>query len=64
MEPSVENPAQNTQACYGLEVLCANWNPLVAGLGEPAEVCRDFAAELATADADSFLATFYRFQQG
>ena len=45
-------------------MLCASWNPLVAALAEPVEACRELVAELATSDAESFLASFYRSQQG
>jgi hypothetical protein len=64
MEPTLEKPAQDSQAQYSLEVLCASWNPLAATLGEPVEAGRELAAELAAADVDSFLASFYRAQQG
>jgi hypothetical protein len=60
MEPTLEKPAQDPQAQYGLEVLCASWNPLVATLAEPVEACR----ELVAPDVESFLASFYRAQQG
>ena len=63
MEPTLEKPAQDPQAEYGLEVLCASWNPLVAAVAEPVEACRELV-ELAAADVDSFLASFYRAQQG
>ena len=42
MDPTLEQPAQDTQADYGLEVLCASWNPLVTALAEPVEACREF----------------------
>lgn len=64
MDPTIEKPVQDSQATYGLEVLCASWNPLVAALAEPVEACRELVAELATADVESFLASFYRSQQG
>jgi hypothetical protein len=64
MEPTLDKPAQDEQAKYGLEVLCASWNPLVATLAEPVEACRELVAELATVDVEGFLASFYRFQQG
>ena len=63
MDTTPEKPAQGEPAEYGLEVLCASWNPLAAAIAEPVEVCREFAAELATADAESFLAIYYRSQQ-
>ena len=49
---------------YDPEVLCASWNPLVAAVVEPLEACREAVADLGAMDADSFLAAFYRFQQG
>ena len=64
MEPTIEKTAQDVQADYGLEVLCASWNPLVAALAEPVEACRELVAELAVGDVESFLASFYRSQQG
>jgi len=64
MEPMPDKPAQSEQAEYGLEVLCASWNPLAATLAEPVETCRELAAELATVDVEGFLASFYRSQQG
>ncbi len=64
MDPTLEQPEQDIQAEYGLEVLCASWNPLVTALAEPVEACREFVVELATSDAESFLASFYRSEQG
>ena len=64
MDPTLEKPAQSEQDEYGLEVLCASWNPLAATIAEPVAACRELVAELATADAESFLASFYRSQQG
>lgn len=58
------DPAEPRQPAYGPEVLCASWNPLVAAVAEPTEACRDAIAEQAATDAESFLASFYRFQQG
>ena len=64
MEPVLDIVANAEPAQYGLEVLCASWNPLAATLAEPVEACRELVAELAAADADGFLASFYRSQQG
>jgi hypothetical protein len=64
MEPTLDNPALGEPAEYGLEVLCASWNPLAATLAEPVEAGGRLVAELATADVEGFLASFYRFQQG
>ncbi len=64
MDPTLEQLTPDTQADYGLEVLCASWNPLVAAVAEPVEACRELVAEFATVDVESFLASFYRSQQG
>lgn len=64
MEPTLDNRAQGEPADYGLEVLCASWNPLAATLTETAEACGELVAELAAVDVEGFLASFYRSQQG
>jgi len=64
MDPTLDKPAKSEQDEYGLEVLCASWNPLAAAIAEPVVACRELVAELATADAESFLVSFYRSQQG
>jgi hypothetical protein len=64
MEPTLDKLVQGEQAEYGLEVLCASWNPLAAALAEPVEACRELVAELTTVDVEGFLASFYRSQQG
>jgi hypothetical protein len=64
MEPPLDNPPQVEPAEYDLEVLCASWNPLAATLAEPVEASGGLVADLATADVEGFLASFYRFQQG
>jgi len=64
MDSTPDKPAQSEQDEYGLEVLCASWNPRAAPIAEPVVACREFVADLATADAESFLASFYRSQQG
>lgn len=63
MESKLDKAALE-QAEYGLEVLCASWNPLASALAEPVEACRELVNELATADVESFLTSFYRSQQG
>jgi len=62
MDPTLEKPAQTEQEQYDLEVLCASWNPLATAIAEPVAACRELV-ELAS-DAESFLASFYRSQQG
>lgn len=64
MDPTLDKPAQSGQAEYGLEVLCASWNPLAAALAEPVGAYRELIAELAAVDVESFLARFYRYQRG
>jgi len=49
---------------YGVEVLCAGWNPLIACSVEPIEACRSLIADLAGMEVEAFLARVYRFQQG
>lgn len=63
MEPTLEKPAQTEQEQYGLEVLCASWNPLAAAIAEPVAACRELV-ELAASDTETFLSSFYRSQQG
>ena len=64
MEPTTEKPAQGEPLKYGLEVLCASWNPLAATLAEPAEAGRELVVEVPGVDVEGFLASFYRSQQG
>ncbi len=49
---------------YGAEVLCAGWNPaaVIAAL-DPAARVQGQRVEAGVADAESFLALFYRIQQ-
>jgi len=64
MDPTLDNPEQKVQPGYGIEVLCASWTPLATAVAEPVVACHELVAELATIDAEAFLAGFYRFQQG
>jgi hypothetical protein len=64
VEPTTDKSTPGEPREYGLEVLCASWNPLAATLAEPAEVGRELVAEPAGVDVECFLASFYRFQQG
>jgi hypothetical protein len=57
-----EAPAANDEH-YGVEVLCAGWNPLVAAAAEPMGACRSLIAELAGIEVDTFLVRVYHFQQ-
>lgn len=63
MQSDLDNTTQGEPGEYGLEVLCASWNPLAAALAEPLEACQ-LVADVAAADAEGFLASFYRSQQG
>jgi cytidine deaminase len=64
MDEKTAIAAPQAQPQYGLEVLCASWNPLVTAIAEPVGACREFVAELATIDVEGFLSSFYRSQQG
>jgi hypothetical protein len=64
MEPTLDKPTRSEPAEYGLEVLCASWNPLAATVTESAEAGGELAADLATTDVEGFLTSFYRSQQG
>lgn len=64
MKLDFDKTTQGEPGDYGLEVLCASWNPLASALAEPLEACRELVADLAAADAEGFLASFYRSQQG
>ena len=55
---------QDDQAEYGVEVLCASWNPLASALAEPVQAARELITELAGTDVENFLTSFYRSQQG
>lgn len=60
----LDKAAQSAPAKYGLEVLCASWNPSAATMTEQAIAVRVRAADRPAVDADGFLASFYRSQQG
>lgn len=64
MDSTLNKPAQGEPAEYGLEVLCASWNPLVAAIAEPVDAARELIAELTAGDVEAFLARFYRCQRG
>ena len=64
MDEKTAIAAPEAQPQYGLEVLCASWNPVVAAIAEPVGAAREFVAELATIDVEGFLSSFYRSQQG
>jgi hypothetical protein len=49
---------------YGVEVLCASWNPALDTVAKPAgPACRELLTHLAVVDADAFLKQFYRCQK-
>ena len=49
---------------YSLEVLYANWTPMVSTLVEPVMRACAVLADAATTDVDSFLTRFYQSQRG
>ncbi len=49
---------------YGIEVLCANWTPIVAALADPVARARELLADAASTDIEAFLARFYLSQRG
>ena len=64
MDSILNKPAESLPVEYGQEVLCASWNPLVAAVGEPVEAARKRVSEPKSVDGETFLARFYRSQQG
>ena len=49
---------------YGVEVLCASWNPVVAAVIEPVgRACRELLTDLSADDSDAFLRQFYCCQE-
>ena len=63
MDSTRDKLAAANDGYYGVEVLCAGWNPLVAASAEPVEACKELVADLGS-EVETFLARFYRFQQG
>lgn len=64
MDFELEKTVRSLDPEYGLDVLCASWNPLVAALAEPRQTCHELLAEIASTDAETFLARFYACEQG
>ena len=49
---------------YGVEVLCASWNPVAVAVAGPAgHACRELLADLSADDSDAFLKQFYCCQE-
>jgi len=49
---------------YGVEVLCASWNPVAVAVAEPAgRACGELLADLSADDSDAFLRQFYCCQE-
>ncbi len=64
MAPSDTPSCPSQPEDYGVEVLCASWNPVVAAVAEPVgRACRELVDELSAVDADAFLKQFYRCQK-
>jgi hypothetical protein len=52
---------------YGIEVLCANWTPMVAMIAEPVARAAELLADAAATDIDTidtFLKRYYQSQRG
>ncbi len=49
---------------YGIEVLCANWTPVVHVIAEPVTRVCEMLADAAASDGDDFLTRFYQSQRG
>lgn len=64
MDPTRPHQLAANDEQYGVEVLCAGWNPLVAAAAEPVEACRGLISELAGMEVEAFLTRVYHFQQG
>lgn len=63
MDTSTTLSAGSPPEEYGVEVLCAGWNPVVAAVVEPiGQACREWLADLSAVDVDAFLRHFYRCQ--
>ena len=64
MDASTASSAGPQPEEYGAEVLCANWNPVVAAVAEPIGLaCREWLADFTAVDVDAFLQQFYRCQR-
>jgi len=49
---------------YGMEVLCAGWNPAATAVAEPVgRACSELRADPQGVDVDGFLKQFYRCQK-
>ncbi len=49
---------------YGMEVLCAGWNPVATAVAEPVgRASHQQPADLSGTDVDAFLEQFYRCQK-
>ena len=61
----IDSEFHSSEAGYATEVLCANWNPVMAQLAEvSSEPLQNLLpAHLAQVDAESFLARMYKNQE-
>ena len=62
--PTLEKPAQGEQADTAWRCCARAGIRWPRRFAEPVEACRELVAEPTAADADGFLASFYRSQQG
>lgn len=63
MSDTPKTPLPAPAPDYGVEVMCASWNPVVAVVVEPIDQAKAWLSEHSAADAETFLTQFYRFQQ-
>jgi hypothetical protein len=57
-------PGLSQSEDYGLEVLCASWNPVVAAVVEPvSRACRELLVDLSGGEVDAFMKQLYRSQK-
>ena len=63
MDTRNTHPALAKSQDYGVEILCANWNPVVSAVVEPVGYNRrEWVADVSTLEVDKFLQQFYRCQ--
>lgn len=67
--PAITSAVSDPDPCgndgnYGIEVLCANWTPMIAAIVEPVSCACDLLAEAAATDVETFLKRFYESQRG
>lgn len=56
-------PGLSQSEDYGVEVLCASWNPVVAAVEPVSRACRELPVDLSGGEVDAFLKQLYRSQK-